>query len=577
LTRTRFTKSGALHLLLLCLILLLGTSLRFTRTGDIGPRLWDEGIYLQEARFLYTLLDALSDSFALKVRESRTKEDLWKKEDQINHIRERIRGSAPIFGRLNHDLAILLGMFVLGPDDPSVGTRVSAFTGSLTLLVLYFLATRLYGPRTALFTTLIFSLLGYHIHYCRSTMAEPTMLLFLLCAFYFYAGSRTARRHGSTTSLALSALFLGMAFTTHNRMLVMLGIFLLYELCLWVRGEPHQPPFRMKRFLVFLSFFSLPLAAWESLYYTALLLGKHLGIVLTAPTYLEQLITATGRSALWAYISKVYRPDGFLTFPYLLWKSSGIVLLPIFLAGLVLALRRRTFQDLLVCTWIFLPYVFYSFTTAGLSRTYTVLLPPLALLSGATLFTGSKDSPPGAHTPRMAGTLLPVILVILVLGNGLVYGHRATGSRDGYEEAMSCIRSLERGDVISTNVPVLQAYAGEQRVVGKPPRSMEDLEGLVQKGFAFYLMDYNRYFYALYQKDRVEVMDALAGRLEPVCEASNPFVREPLTAFEANLFFWDTLNLQSEISEMGLDKIRIYTLENRFSRLQTLPSQEGMK
>ena len=72
-------------------------------------------------------------------------------------------------------------------------------------------------------------------------------------------------------------------------------------------------------------------------------------------------------------------------------------------------------------------------------------------------------------------------------------------------------------------------------------------------------------------------MDALAESLEPVCEASNPFVGDTLTAFEANLFFWDTLNLKSEFQEMGLDKIRIYTLENCFSQLQTLPSRSSMK
>lgn len=559
-----FFKGGYLHVLLLVLILVMGIGLRFTHVDEIGPRLWDEGIYLQEAQFFYSFIGALAESTLLKMEEFRSGQDLWKKQEQIDFIRHRIQGTAPIFGRLSHDLSIALGMVVWGPDDPSVGTRISALTGSLSLLVLYLLARRLYGRWPALVATLIFSLLGYHIHYSRSTLAECTTLLFLLCFFYFYAGSRTAQRHVSSTSLALAAFFLGLSFTTHNRTLIMVGVFFFCEFFLWIKRNPDEPPFRLKRLFVFLVFFFLPLVGWECLYYLALLAAKHLGIVLTAPTFFEQIFVATGRSALWNYISKVYRLDGFLTFPYLLWKSCGLLLFPLILAGILLGLRRRRFPDFLVCTWFLLPYILYSFTTAGLSRTYTVILPAAALLAGSLVSFELPRRPSPSEGFASLNVLLKVLFVLLVLGNGLYYGYRATCTRDGYAPAAAYLRKKNPGNVISTNIPVLEIYLGKGRVVNKPPASEEELARLFHDGYRTYLMDYNRILYTLYQKERADVMDAIGQRIPPERIFPNPFVKKPLTVFEANLFFWDTLAIQKTIQDRDLDKIKIYDLDSFF-------------
>ena len=566
-------KGRTLYALLLLTILTLGMGLRFTHVQEIGPRLWDEGIYLQEARFFYSLLVSLAESASIKIREIRSGENLKSREEYIDFIRHGLRGTPPVFGRLTHDLLLALGMGIWGPEDPSVGTRISAFTGSLSLLVLFFLARRIYGPWPALLATLVFSLLGYHIHYSRSTLAESTTLLFLLCSFYFYAGSRTGREHLSSGSLALAAFFLGLSFTTHNRILIMGGIFFLYELSLWVKGIPGRPPYRLKRLFLFLFFFFLPLAAWESVYYLALLVCKHLDIALSAPTYFQQVFVATGRSALWNYISKAFRPDGFLTFPYLLWKSSGGVPLLMAGGGIFLAARRRRFSDILVCTWLLVPYCLYSFTTAGLSRTYTVVLPATALLAGSLL-----TATPPLRTSRIhVKGLLTVLLLLAVLGNGLYYGYRATCTRDGYGPAAAYLRAREPGRIISTNIPVLQIYLGQDRVATKPPASEEGLERLYREGFRDYLMDYNKFLYTLYQKERVAVMDAVASRVPPERTFPNPFVREPLTVFEANLFFWDTLAILKKIPEQGLDKINIYNLDRLFTSNPLNGKETGVK
>jgi len=549
-------------ILLLLVVLVPGVTFRFARISQQGPRLWDEGIYLKEARFLYTFVEAVWKSSVLKGREVIRRENLWRKDEQVRFIRDHLRGSAPIFGRVTYDATLAMGMLGWGLEDPAVGARVNAVAGSLSIVFLYLLARRLYGGRAAFFSTLIFSLMGYHIHYSRSTMAETVTLLFIVLAFHFYAASRTLREHLSSRALALAALFLGLAFTTHNRMIVMWGLFVLYEATLWLFKSPGQTAFRLKRFLVFQLFFFIPLAAWEMPYYLTFLVTKHLDIVVSAPTYFEQVLVALGRSALWGYISKAYRPEGFLTFPYLYLKSCGLIPLVLTFAGFLWTLRRRSFPDLLVTSWFLVPFAFYSFTTAGLSRIFTVLLPATALLSGSLFSSDSKEFWFPRLRPESRSFWIHACLIFLLFGNGLYYGWRQVGSQDGYAAAAHWLRDEGARRILTTNVPVMEVYFGENRVAKSPPASPEELKRLFDEGNTFFVMDYNKPLYALYQKERVDVMESVASKRSPRAVFPNPFVRSPLTMFEANLFFWDTLKYLQEVSSLGLDTIQIYDLRD---------------
>ena len=549
------------HFILLLLVLALGAWLRFSHIELTGPRLWDEGIYLQEARFFHSLVAAVGASIRLKIEEHRTGQDLWKKEDQIEAIRATLRGSPPIYGRLTHDLTLAAAMGIWGPDDPTVGARVTALSGTLCLIVLYLLARRLYGPRAALLATLLLAVSGYRIHYSRSTMAETTSLLFLLLAFYFYAGSRTRTQHLSSRALAPAALFLGISFTTHNRMIVLLLLFLLLELTLWSPRSRHPPPFLAKRLFVLAAFFALPLLAWEAVYYAAFLAGKHLGLLLSVPSYFEQVVVALGRSALWNYISRAYRPAGFLTFPYLSVMASGPVPILLTVAGLVVAFRRRSYPDLLAASWFLLPFFLYSITTAGLSRVYTVILPAAALLGGSVLRADGTAPMDPPDPPARRSRVLYACLALLVLLPGTLFGLRAARSRDGYARTAAHLRAQGPGKVIATNVPVLRAYLRRDDVAERPPASLDALRARIEDGYRYYVIDYNRHLYSLYQTERVAVMDRVEADAGPPWTVPNPFVDSPLTVFEANLYFWDSLRMLRSVPERGLDTIRVYDLQ----------------
>ena len=155
----------------LLLILLLGASLRFYRITELEPGIQDEATYLLEARFLSSFCAAVWDSAKLVVKEKMSGEDLWKRGEQLPGIRERTRGLPPRYGRILHDTFVAAGNLLAG-ERPYIGNVVNAIFGTLTILAVFFLGRTMYDDRTGLIAALIFSVMGYHIHYSRSWLAE---------------------------------------------------------------------------------------------------------------------------------------------------------------------------------------------------------------------------------------------------------------------------------------------------------------------------------------------------------------------------------------------------------------------
>ena len=225
----------------LLLILLLGASLRFYRITELEPGIQDEATYLLEARFLSSFCAAVWDSAKLVVKEKMSGEDLWKRGEQLPGIRERTRGLPPRYGRILHDTFVAAANLLAG-ERPYLGNVVNALFGTLTILAVFFLGRTMYDDRTGLIAALIFSVMGYHIHYSRSWLAEADTMFFLVLAFFFYYRSRFRYPELSQKDLALCGLVLGIGFTVHNRCIVIFGlIFLLDLLLFWRPGGIARP------------------------------------------------------------------------------------------------------------------------------------------------------------------------------------------------------------------------------------------------------------------------------------------------------------------------------------------------
>ena len=547
----------------LLLILILGAGLRFHRVTELEPGIWDEGCYFLEARYFSSFAGAVWDSTKLYLKEKVSREDLWKKEAQLPNIRDQVKGLPPRYGRILHDTFLAAGNLLVG-ESPHVGNLVSAMFGTLTIAAVFFLASTMYGDRVGLVAALILSVMGYHIHYSRSWLAEADTLFFVVLAFTFYYRSRFRFPLLSQMDMALCGLFLGIGFTVHNRCIVICALIVGLELLLFRKQAAIPRPVKRTRLFLLLGLFLLPSFLWESFYHLVFIVFRHLQLVMTNPTYVEQVLYGFWHSLLWGYVSENFRLAGFLTFPYLYLHMNGLIALLVLGAGLLLAARRRSLADRILGIWFLFPFVLYSVSNAGLTRFFTLILPPAAVLSAAVFFRQGKD---GANQSRWTGRALaylkPAVLILLVVTGFLLSWKRVLPPASGYGKAMAFIETQGNAKVIATGEPLCQVYLGVHRAK-RPPESLEELEALYREGFRFCVIDFYRTIYTYYQMNRVEVVDKVAQRVDPVFSTSNAFILRPQNIFEGNLYFWKTLAMMKEGAEDQMDRIRIYDLEEYF-------------
>lgn len=545
----------------LLLILVLGAGLRFCRITELEPTLWDEGCYLLEARFFSSFCKAAWDSGRLLLEEKVSGKDIWKRAEQLPAIREATRGLPPRYGRVLHD-AFVAGASLLVGERPYLGNVVNAIFGTLTILAVFFLARMMYDDRIGLIAALILSVMGYHIHYSRSWLAEADTLFFLVLAFFFYYRSRFRYPELSQKDMALCGLMLGIGFTIHNRSIVIFGLIFLLDLLLFRKQTGIARSVKRMRLVLLTGFFLLPAFLWESLYHFIFIVFRRIEVPMPTPTFLEQVLYGFWHSLLWGYVSKNFRPSGFLTFPYLYQHTNGILALLLLGAGLYLAFRRRSHADRILAAWFFFPYVLYSITNAGLTRFFVLILPPAAIFSAAALCPapGSKEG-----VALWARRLQPGVLFLLVITGVACSWTRVLPPESGYATAMAFLKGQDTTKQISTGMPLCQVYVGVENVA-RPPQSLEELETLYRQGFRYYVIDYNRIIYTYYQKDRLEVMDHIAEKLDPVFSTRNDFIGRPQNSFEGNLYFWKTLAMRKEGREQKMDRIRIFDLNDYYDK-----------
>jgi hypothetical protein len=548
------------------LILLLGAALRFHRVTELEPGIWDEGSYVLEARFLSTFCTGVYDSARRFLEERMSAQDVWKREVELPRIREETQGLPPKYGRILH-VTFVAAANLLAGESPHNGNVVNAIFGTLTILAVFFAGRILYDDRVGLAAALILSVMGYHIHYSRSSLAEADTLFFIVLAFVFYTRSRFRYPDLSQKSLALCGLSLGIGFTAHNRCIVIFALILLLDLLLYRKPGIARDVKRMRVFLL-TSFFLLPAFLWEAFYHLVFILFRRLQIPMTTPTFLEQVLYGFWHSLLWGYVSENFRPAGFLTFPYLYQHMNGIIALALLAAGLFIAFRRPSLADRILGAWFAFPLVLYSLTNAGLTRFFVLILPPAAILSAAALFPapGTKAAVPFLH-PRARAPLKASLLVLLTVTGVFCSWTRVLPPAAGYAEAMSFLKGQPTTKQIATGVPLCQVYVGVENVE-KPPESMEALEALYRRGFRYYVIDFNRIIYTYYQMNRVEVMDRIAEKSNPVFSTPNEFIFRPQNSFEGNLYFWKTLAMRKTMREQKMDRIRIFDLEEYFGPLE---------
>lgn len=162
------------------------------------------------------------------------------------------------FGEYRHGLYIysmIPSLFVFGLND--FGTRfTSVIFGILSIIVLYFLAKRLFDTNIALLSTALFAIQPWHMHLSRVAFEGISFVfLFLLAFLLFFKGFE------KKYWLFFSALLFGLSVYSYGVAklfvpLFLLGLLVIYRKYFW-RENQH---------LLFLCFFLFALTAWPIYY-----------------------------------------------------------------------------------------------------------------------------------------------------------------------------------------------------------------------------------------------------------------------------------------------------------------------
>ena len=337
-----------------------------------------------------------------------------------------------------HTFLIWAASLILGFHDYT-GMFVSVVLGILSIGVLFLLGKKMFDTQTGLIAAAILSVSGYHLLYSRSGVTEATLTFFYVLGTFFYYSSRKEgvfRRW----PLFVAGICAGYIFTSHYRALIVLVIFVLYELQLSYFEKGLNFWEKLKRWGVLISGACLPPIVFEMPYRLLMLVrGRHFNEL---QTYYEQLLyrynTAHGSFSF----------ESFLTYigeymQYLRELEHPIVCL-LLITGVILIcidmIKKFTIENFILFCGFTIPFTFFSLyrnIDFPLLRSPAIAIPFVALVVGRTIVYISQ------YVVQMCGKLqlhrkkwLMLGMTILIMIMGLVYDLRFIKIKSGYREAV---------------------------------------------------------------------------------------------------------------------------------------------
>jgi len=263
------------------------------------------------------------------------------------------------------DITTALNYIVFGAGV--FASRLVALTfGILTVWVIFEYASRLYGPKTGLLSSLLLASMPGFIILSRMALIE-TMLMFFFSAalFLFYLWTQTKK----TTLLLLSGVALGLGFIAKYQVLVA-GLVMLLSLVFLVRERVQV---KVGKFLLLAVVVVAIIAPWFLLVYQ-----QSIEETLGDWFYAVQV----GNEERTAYSRRFPLPLFYLievTYPYEHIHPISLPLYTLSLLGLAVMLWRRKREDIYSLTWFITVYVFFTLIPNKEWRYVTPAFPILAV------------------------------------------------------------------------------------------------------------------------------------------------------------------------------------------------------
>lgn len=396
-------------------------------------------------------------------------------------------GKAVGTAKPGHAVLIALIYALVGVHDYAP-LYLNALASVLTVLVLFFLVRSLFdrgGDETlpsslcspsalGLLAALLLAVSEYDAVYARSGLSESDGDLIFL--FGVLALVRAVSPSGkSRTWYLLAGLLFGASFTINYRLIVYIG-FACAFVVLWRASTTRRIPWHSAPLVPGLALAPL---VWQ----IAGIAAQHGGILLFAneltgrPTsYLAEVVYQLheGKQAA-IHLQPV---------PYLQWYvlRQGWPASLLVIAGLIQAVRLRTFPLLFSAALVVLPYVVYTFAPFNVPRNLEAALPFTSILAACGVLTLASC----IARPRVGrAVVVGAALVLAAVGAQLAW--RLTGVRSGFAASAIYVRAHDHGMAL-TSTELMTFYLGGSRPnCGAPamPVSKPLLADAIAAGYKF--------------------------------------------------------------------------------------------
>ncbi len=271
--------------ILLCAILLVGGLLRFRGITSVGVRFDDEACYVADARLWHRCAKAVLNRRCIAAIINLDKKTIQTSLVEVG-VDFNDRYVKPSQG---YTVPAAIMMFILG-DRPETLCVMNAMAGTISILVLYLLAARLFGSAIGLTSAAMLATSPYHLVYCRSALVEPLLALFILLGTMAWVIS-TQRSHRWRSYCFMAGLAFGWAITVHYRSAYFAPLLLAMDFLVSRHREAHprdeQAPRQFKRWLMLCVGLMTPALVLETGFCTARLAAHIADGFWPVPTFLE--------------------------------------------------------------------------------------------------------------------------------------------------------------------------------------------------------------------------------------------------------------------------------------------------
>ncbi len=268
---------------------------------------------------------------------------------------------------------VTAGFFGIGGVSVFAGRLVSVVFALLSLWIVFELANRMYGPKMALLSSVLFGLMPGFVWLSRVAMIETMLAFFFtLAMFFFFSWMRTHRNR----DLVLSGVTLGIGFLVKYQILVA-GIIMVASVLILSRDYLKAKLSKMPLLIVAVALIVIP---W---------------------VFISYQIYSSGMLDQWIYALSIGNPEKSLYserfhpllfyFIEMTWPYSNVhpISLFLYIVGLLglglLAWRRRT-EDKFLLIWFIVVFVFFTLI-ANKHWRYVIPLFPILAISAASLIT----------------------------------------------------------------------------------------------------------------------------------------------------------------------------------------------